>query len=411
MNRVPKSSSLVSSLIYVNFAPYENAGRILDFLRSHSRLLVVFSFNFHQLNKTARSNYLLIYQDGILVQEKKLFRLPTPEALLFITLPLIAGLIALQTIFHLFWLKNKYGQFEQYLTVNAFTAWLGNLLRNWGVVKRTVFWVWDYYPPGYPDWRIQLARWAYWRVDRWSTLSSSRVIFLNKRLAELREQINVLSPEKTRIIVPIGTNPKIDKERLETLMNSKALALKPNSSQPNSSQSSLIIGHLGVLKRSQGLDLLFDHLTELQRQVPQLKVEIIGSGPDEAHFRSRASRFKRVKFYGFIRDENQVDALIKKWQIGLATYVPDISNAAYWTDPSKIKAYLSQGVPVITTAITPFSTEVKAARAGKVVDYFDGPQFCQAVLGILAQPQSYRRRALKLAQKYYYQDVYGELLS
>jgi glycosyltransferase involved in cell wall biosynthesis len=381
-----RKRTLLPSLIYVNFSPYENAGRILDYLLQNCRLLVVFSFNFHQLNKRTSSNYLQVYVEGKKVEELKLFRLPTPEALLFITLPLIAGLIALQTIWQLFQLKKKYGQFTHYLTINAFTAWVGILLRKLKIVQYTIFWVWDYYPPGYPDWRIRLARWAYWRVDKLSTLHADKTVFLNKRLVELRQQINVLPPEKIHRVVPIGTNP--GKLRIK---------------------KKFILGHLGVLKKSQGLDLLFDNLAVLQKKLPQLKVEIIGSGPDEEYFKERAKHFKKVKFYGFIKEEDTVDSLMRNWGVGLATYIPDSSNAAYWTDPSKIKAYISQAVPVVTTAITPFSAEIKKAKAGIVVDYYDAEKFVQAIISALQKPTALQKNAYQLAKKYDYRKIYQDL--
>jgi glycosyltransferase involved in cell wall biosynthesis len=140
-----------------------------------------------------------------------------------------------------------------------------------------------------------------------------------------------------------------------------------------------------------------------------LKVEIIGSGPDEEYFKGRAKHFKQVKFYGFIQEEDAVDSLMKNWGVGLATYIPDSSNAAYWTDPSKIKAYISQAVPVITTAITPFSAEIKKAKAGIVVDYYDSEKFVQAVISALQKPAALQKNAYQLAKKYDYRKIYQNL--
>lgn len=374
------------SIIYINFAPYENAGRILDYLIEHFDRLVLFSFNFHKLNNKHRSNKIYLYQNGKKIETITLYKLPTPEALLFITLPLIVILIALQTFWHVTRLARRSGRFDLFLSVNAFTSWLGNIFRSLGLVKKTVFWVWDYYPPGYPDWRIGLARWGYWRFDKSATKHSDTIIFLNERLLNLRRQIGVLPKGKRFPIVPIGTNPgkiKYSRER--------------------------IIGHLGVLKRNQGLDLLFDTLAELQQKIPRLKVEIVGSGPDEAHFRSRARKFANVTFYGFVKDEDAVDAIIRRWSAGIATYIPEDSSPHSWTDPSKMKAYISQGVPVITTAVSPFSAEIKDARAGRVIDYFQSEQFVHAVARMIEKPRFYKQNAYKLAKKYSYKDLYAKL--
>ncbi len=376
------------SIIYVNFAPYDNAGRILDYLKEQFPIVILFSFDFHRLNKRSQSNYLKIFQNGRKIQETKLFKLPTPEAILFISLPFITVLIGIQMLWHILKLKRRLGQFDIYLTVNAFTAWIGNILRSLGIVQRTIFWVWDYYPPGFPNWNIRLARWTYWKFDKISSISSDSTIFLNKRLIELRQQIGVLSTKKNYPIVPIGTN-----------IGSISFAKKH------------IIGHLGVLKRSQGLDLLFDNLETLTRRIPDLKIEIIGSGPDENHFKSRVKSSQQVKFFGFVKNDNSVEKIIRNWSLGVATYIPDTSNAAYWTDPSKIKAYISQGVPVITTSITPFSQEIKKSGAGAVIDYFDRQQFINAVITILKKQKQFKQRAFLLAQEYFYQKLYPKLFT
>lgn len=380
------------SIVYLNFAPYENAGRILDWLIETYDLVVLFSFDFHKLNDKSQSNTIKIWQKSQQIDEIKLYQLPSSEALLFITLPLIIILIGIQTLWQMVRLRRLYGQFNTYLTVNAFTAWLGNILRAWGIVDKTIFWVWDYYPPGYPDWKIRLARWGYWQFDRWSSTASSQVIFLNERLLKLRQDIDVIDKKRAYSIIPIGANPGQPITQVQSFAERR---LQP------------IIGHIGVLKRSQGLDLLFDQLSQLIKAIPTIKIEIIGSGPDLPYFRTRAKGYKNVRFFGFIKEENKVDEIIRRWMAGISTYIPDTSNPAYWTDPSKIKAYISQSVPVITTNISPFAKEVQAARAGVVIDYFEPDALTKAAVKIYKNP-SFRNRAYNLAKKYEYRKIYTQ---
>lgn len=373
------------SIIYVNFAPYENAGRILDFITNNFTTVILFSFDFHKL-KNYHSNQVKIFRNGKIVREIRLFKLPTPEFLLFPTVPLIALLIALQTIWYALSFRRKYGKFHVYLTVNAFTAWIGNILRNFGIVDKSIFWVWDYYPPNDPHWKIRIIRWIYWKFDKISTKSSNIVIFLNKRLENLRREIEILPKHNSYPIIPIGTNPK-------------KLFYKKKG----------IIGHIGVLKRSQGLDILFDNLGELSKTIPNLKVEILGSGPDEQYFKQRAKNFSNVKFHGFIEREDKLDKIVEKWGIGLATYIPEKSSAAYWTDPSKIKLYISQGVPVITTNITNLADEIRKCKAGIVIDYYDTKGFIEAVLKIFNNQEKFIKEAYNLSKIYSYRKIYPKL--
>jgi glycosyltransferase involved in cell wall biosynthesis len=334
-------------IVYVNFAPYDNAGRILDFLKENFSVVVHFSYD-HLRLKNGRRSQLFIYENNTLVKHKYLLWMRTPPPLLFLSLPLVAFTIISQTYWEILTLKKKYGTFDIYFTVNGYTAWIGNLLRKVNLVKKTIFWAWDYFPPHYPDWRLRLARIVYLQFDNPAISKSDKTVFLNKKLAQIREDLGIIKKVNNYQVIPIGTNYIKQKDATKEI----------------------IIGHMGMLKWGQGLDLVFDNLTELIKKRKNLKMEIIGSGPDETHYRKRAKKFgPRVKFYGFVQDDDEVDRLISRWKVGIATYVPDTSSEHYWTDPSKIKAYINQGVPVVTTAVPEFAKEVTKYKAGIVIDY------------------------------------------
>src|SRR5258708_7468684 len=95
------------------------------------------------------------------------------------------------------------------------------------LVKKTVFWIWDYFPIGFPDWRIRLARWIYWQFDRPCMWYSDRLVFANKKLFTLREKTGHIHKDTKPIIVPIGTK-----------INNPEIKIK----------NTLIIGFLGMIK-------------------------------------------------------------------------------------------------------------------------------------------------------------------
>jgi len=377
------------SVIYVNFAQYDNAGRILDFLLENFEVTTHFSFDHLRLKNGKKFNSLHVYKNNRLVENKKLMSIRTPPFLLYPSLPLVAILILFQTLFYTLKLRIRYGKFDVFFTVNAFTAFIGILLKKLKFCERTVFWVWDYFPIEYPDWRIRLARWIYWKFDKPSMLWSDRVAFTNRRLLALRIKTGFLNGNKKFIIVPIGTNIKKIKE------------IKTRN---------LIIGFLGMLKFSQGLDLLLDNLEGVLSKFPGIKIEIIGSGPEKERFKKKAKKnAKSIKFYSFLEDGNLVNKLIERWTIGLATYIPTKSNESYWGDPSKIKVYLSMGVPVITTNVSYFAKEIKKNNAGVIIDYFNPQEFIKAITKILKKKEYFSKNAYMLAQKYNYKMLYPSL--
>lgn len=380
------------SLIYVNFAPYENAGKILDYILETFEIVAVFSFNFHKLGKGQKKGTLQIYKNGTIIGTYRLHQMsiPIPVSLLFLLLPLRSLLIFLQVFYYGYDLKRKYGTFNFYFSVNAFTAWVGNILKHYNIVNKTVFWVWDYYPPLHSNKIILIMRWLYWQFDKIAT-KSDRVSFLNKRLEDLRKDINIISLSINYPIVPIGTDP-----------------LPPHKIVPHAHKK-IRIGFLGVLKKSQGIDLVFDMANALLKEFPSLTFEIIGSGPDEEYFKDRANKSSLpTKLYGFVPKDREVLKIISRWTIGVALYIPEESNVSYYTDNSKIKKYLEFGIPVIVTNIF-FSKEVAKNRAGVVIDYFKPYQFIVALRTILLHYPQYQKSALQLASKYYYKKIYSEL--
>jgi len=374
------------TIVYVNFSPYENAGRILDYLLDNFDTVILFLLNFHQLGKSQKPGKLVVYRNKKIMEEYPLIDLPfrIPPSLNFILLPIRSLINLFQILWYNLKLRNKYGKLNLYFTVNAFTSWIGNVLKNFKVVEKTIFWVWDYYPPRHPSKITSLMRWIYWQFDK-AAINSDRVAFLNKKLEDLRKKIEIIPPNAYFPTVPIGTDPieKLNKKNLEKI----------------------IIGFLGVLKKSEGIDIVFDSAEEMIQKFPNIEFEIIGAGPDEKYFRERAKKIPlSVKFYGYVASENEIRKIQLRWTIAIAPYIPEESNVSFYTDSSKIKSYLSLGIPVIITNVN-FSKEVIKSSAGIVISY-NKKEFINAVSKILNNYQDLRKNALDLSKKYYYKKLY-----
>ena len=106
-----QTKSFKDSIIYVNFSPYENTGKILDYLTASFQTVLLFSFNFHRLSKKQEPSTLFIYKYGKIIEKKSLFQTPTNVSLAFILLPIRSIVIFLQLFWHTLFLKNKYGPF------------------------------------------------------------------------------------------------------------------------------------------------------------------------------------------------------------------------------------------------------------------------------------------------------------
>lgn len=382
------SSNRLNSVIYVNYSPYENSGKTLDFLHESFRDVFLFSIGFYYLGKHQKTNKLSIFKNGKVQKEIYLYHMPVPNHLVFLLLPVRSLVNFLQVAWHSYLIRRKFGKIGVYFSVNAFTAWIGLILKRVSVVEKTVFWVWDYYPFIHKSKLVTIMRWIYWQFDKIATLSD-RVVYLNHRLVNVRKKAGVIPKNAKYSIVPIGTYTVKVKRRRRN--------------------DDIKLGFIGVLKKSQGLDMIFDAAQLLAKEFPKLKLEIIGSGPDEDYFKARARLSPlTAKFYGWVEDR-VFERVLSNCTIGIAPYVPDESNVSFYGDPGKVKRYISFGLPAIITDVFEFSKDLEKSGAGLVVDYYKPKELVVAVKKIMSQYAYYSANAVRLNKKFYYRDLYSEM--
>ncbi len=379
------------SIFYVNYSPYENSGHILQFLISNFKYVFLFSIGFHDLGTKRGSNTLVVYKNGIEISRKPYFHMNIGKNMEYLFVP-FRSLVNLFQIFSIGnGLHKRYGKVDIFFSANAFTAWAGLILKNFKFVESTVFWVWDYYPLKSQNYLILTMRWLYWQFDR-VAMFSDKVIFLNSKLASLHGKSKIFGKSFKYSIVPIGTE------------NKRSNAVRVESGEVS-------IAFLGVLKKSQGLDFIFDSEDVLTRNFQNIKIEIIGGGPDLEYFLDRSNKSKlNIKFHGMLEDSG-VDKILFKSTIGLATYMPDKSNVSYFGDPSKVKKYLSFGLPVITTDVFEFSKEIEKNNAGFVIKYGDEKSLVKSIRKIISKYRYYSNKSYELSKKYSYKHIYSNIFN
>jgi len=141
-------------------------------------------------------------------------------------------------------------------------------------------------------------------------------------------------------------------------------------------------------------------------------LNIFGSGPDEEYYKRRAKHASLpVKFYGYIPNDTKLVSLLSRSDIGIATYIPDKENVSYFGDPSKIKAYFSANLPVITTDVFIFQKEITLHRAGIIVQYGNKAQLISAIHRITDTYGEYVQGVRTLTSKYNYKTYYTSLFT
>jgi glycosyltransferase involved in cell wall biosynthesis len=384
-----KSSQINKSILYVNYSPYENAGHILDYLLETYEFVFLMSLGFHSLNKSAELNKITVYKNGKIISQKYMYYMAIPQSLVYLLVPVRSAMNALQIILNIVKLRRKYGKIDIFFSVNAFTSVIGMFLQKLGLVHYTVFWVWDYYPMNFTNPIVNIMRWIYWQFDKYATLCTDKTVYLNQRLANIRISKSIIKKNTKIIKIPIATG--------------KLYIHKKKSIEEVS------LGFMGVLKKSQGLNMIFDNEHLLLHSFPRLQLHIVGSGPDEDYYRKRAKETAiNYTFHGPLSDEKTSEVL-SKCTVAIALYSPEDSNVSRYGDPGKVKFYLDISLPIITTNMFEFSEELEKSKAGIVIRHGDGKQLVRAMKRILNQYSKYTKNATKLHDTYYYKDLYPKM--
>jgi glycosyltransferase involved in cell wall biosynthesis len=381
-----KKAKTPTSVIYVNFSQYDNTGRILDYLREQFDTVLQFSFDHLRLKHGRKTNLITLYTKGEKPYINTLYSLRVPPFLLFPSLPLVGVLMVIQTVRQSYLLRRHLSR-PVFFTVNAYPALIGVLLKILGLANQVTYWVWDYYPVRGPDWTLRMIRYAYLVFDMIALRLADTLIFPNRRQMKLRQTLHGI--RGSHRIIPLG-GPK------PTRYHQKV---------------SHTFGFLGMLKSSQGLDLMLACFDKILTNNPNIVLEIVGSGPEEEKMRAKAARYAgHVKFYGFIEDQDAINRIVRRWFAGLAVYEPAAGNESYFGDPSKIKVYVSQGVPIITTNVTSYGAETKKHKLGKVIRYSEHA-LGEAIREVHKKQRQYRKSALQYAEKFYYRRLYRHLFN
>ena len=248
--------------------------------------------------------------------------------------------------------KKKFDFIIALDNLNSFSA---ILLKYIGITRKVVYYTIDFTPNRFKNYLINNL---YHFIDKFCLLFSDRVWNISPRISEGREKIRKINLKNKRfakeIIVPIGVwNEQITKKNYDEI--------KMN-----------VIVYAGGLLEHQGIDLLLESLPLIIKVNPNIKCLIIGSGdfkPKLDEIVKNLGINKYVQFTGYLEKHNDVFKLISGCSIGIAMYNMELSKWSYYADPSKIKAYLAAGLPVITTSLTYIAEILEKNNCGIVIKY------------------------------------------
>lgn len=299
----------------------------------------------------------------------------------FITYPLQGNLGGkfLEIFKTVFKLRKTKSKIDTFIGVDPLNALAGYILKKQHKVKTLIFYTADYSSKRFPN---PFLNFLYHFLDGFLVKRADFVWNISSRITRQRRKMG-LKDNKNIFIPP---SPPFSADRLRKV--------------PNKPRKLVMVANL---TKALDMELIFEAVRILKKDIPDLKLVIVGDGPQREFLEKQAQNkgiFKQLEFLGY-RSHVQTLDIISKCDIGLAIY----SGKAPWTyfgDSMKAREYLAFGLPVIISHQPSTASEIKEEKAGIVIEPNTG-ELTAVLEEMLTQRHSYlnyRQGAIYLAQKY-----------
>lgn len=341
------------------------ASGLIDYLRDRGarRLVTVF----HPLSPEDGNEHLITTYEPGSEPSRRVVRLPSRPPY---TYPLD------------FVVPPRIGAVDGWFAFNNLLAARGLLERRRGRAGKVVYWAVDFVPDRFGAGSAMTK--VYDALDGYCCRAADLRVELSSAALEGRDERHGLGPANgaPRHIAPVGA--WLDR-----------IPVCPDEAinQPRL----IFVSHL--VERMGGTTAIAA-VGELARRGVPVTLDIAGRGPSETEMRADAARLgveDRVVFHGFIADHQALERLVAGAAIALAPYSTRVESFTRFADPSKLKAYLAAGLPILVTEVPPNAVEI--ARDGGAEVLADDPiAFADAIERLIADHAEWsRRRAAALA--------------
>ena len=244
------------------------------------------------------------------------------------------------------------------------------------------------------------ASYAVVAIDKLLQDSATEVWYLSKRLFKAKTQTGSRTRSGVaKKIVPLATS-YVECE-----------------SQEKKFKHSVV--YLGRVSEGHGLEETIVAMKEVITTFPSATLHLLGGG--------RPSYFEKLRriaeqlgisnavvVYGYVPNERLTEEVLysymSRFSVAIAIYThPQIG----YTDPGKVKDYLSSGLPIIASTNIEIAKEIVTESAGIGVDATPDSiaASIKAILSVESDSSKFRAGARTLAAKYDYKRVYGKALA
>lgn len=336
--------------------------------------------------KSSRYEY---YEDGKIERKEKASHWIFPEPILYIK----------DFLYTFFWVMQTRKKYELFVGLDPLNALSGIVLRILGRVERVVYYSIDYFPTRFEN---QIMNWFYHQVDKFAVRFADETWNVGKRMKKARAAFNNMKEviyEKKQYHVPIGIwFAKINRRPIDTFRRNKLV----------------FAGHFVSFM---GVDLVIRALPKIKKTIPDVRLEIIGRGEEEAKWKKLADVLhvkQHILYKDWIQERGKFYSTLASAAVGLASFnLHILDDKVKNADPGKIKDYTSSGLPVITTKALFTWRDIERAQCGIVINY-NADELADAVLRLLKDKSlllQYRKNAVEYAKQFDWEELFSTNLS
>jgi glycosyltransferase involved in cell wall biosynthesis len=283
-------------------------------------------------------------------------------------------------------------RYDLFVGSNCLNASLGLLCKVIGVADKVVF-----FSPDYVENRFDsfLLNWTYRKLDHFCVKhcdlvwNSSAICFPDPMMVVREKDGLPKKYRKNQIQTPDGTDNRL------------SLGLE------NRVQLPLKIGFIGHIREGMGVSKLIEVFDKLSDSFSDIQLVIIGSGPLEKEVERRAKKNKNIFFHGYIGEIERVYQILSECSIAVAPY--ENGSITQFTDPGKIKVYLSLGLPVVVNNVPLVAKEIEKCEAGICVNFEDEDGLYNAMVKLIKNKKlrmKYSHNSSLLCQKYNWDNIF-----
>lgn len=278
------------------------------------------------------------------------------------------------TLFLFYLLKER--QRSVFIGVDPLNAFSGILGKNVGFLRKTIFYSVDYTKKRFSN---SILNNFYLNLDKFAGLNSDQTWNVSKRIFNLRKEHGIDSEKN--ILVPNAPSFSSKKQRVR--LNAFPTLIT-----------------LGIIDKQLDFDNLFQAISIYKKKGGQIRLKVIGNGPQLSVLKQKAVTMKidkNIDFLGYLNHEEAL-AQIELSDIGLALYNGKWSFN-YYGDSLKCREFFAYGIPVITTDTHSTAVDVTEESAGIVLT-INHNEYVEAIEKIWEEYNDFSQAANKLAKKY-----------